>query len=171
MKYLEISSAFTSSSMSVGQILDIPKTTKSDYVSFLLENKSLIPVIFIGYLITLLAFFIFLQTLYCEKAKNLKLNVFSPFFIGQNKLRLFSSKISLIYIFFTIFLFIIITLFSNSIKTDSVIVSTSEIIDSISKLKETDKIPCFYEGKFSFNHNLIGNSFLFSRPGETEIER
>ena len=77
------------------------------------------------------------------------------------QLRAFSSKIALIFLFFNFFLFILINLLANFIKTEAVIVNTDELIDSNEKLLTTSKILLSFDWELRYLSTLPKNSLLF----------
>lgn len=54
--------------------------------------------------------------------------------------RVFSCKVGFMVLFFNLFIFFNLSILTNIIKTDKVVIPTDQIIDSPAKLKETDKI-------------------------------
>ena len=77
------------------------------------------------------------------------------------QLRAFSSKIALIFLFFNLFLFILINLLTNFIKTEAVIVNTDELIDSNEKLLTTSKILLTTDFKLDYLNTSPKKSLLF----------
>lgn len=98
----------------------------------------------------LLAIAILFKSIYRKITKRIKLISFKLFFYNYQKIRILFPKIALILIFFSCFIFINLSLFTNSIKTNVVVINTDQLIDSQTKLDRTNKIPIFYEGSTSY---------------------
>ena len=106
----------------------------------------------IGYLLLFFFSYIFAKKLFpfISPLKKSKLISFKLLYDDYTQLRAFSSKIALIFLFFNLFLFILINLLTNFIKTGAVIVNTDELIDSNEKLLTTSKI--LFTTDFEFTH-------------------
>ena len=119
----------------VGQMLRKPnKLDESDFSLFLIENICLLVIILIGYFLTVTVNFTFL--------KLVKRRCSLHDLLAINRTRLSSSgsfKIAVLSLAFTFFLFFNLSILTNMIKTQKVTVSTSEFIDSFSKINRTTK--------------------------------
>ena len=127
----------------IGQILNEPNNLKkADFSSFLYENVNLLSYMLIGYVLLFLFSYIFLRKLFhfLSPIKKSKLILSKLLYEDATQLRALSPEIALIFVFFNLFLFILINLLTNFIKTDALIVNTDEIIDSNEKLLTTKKI-------------------------------
>ena len=127
----------------IGQILNESNNLKkTELSSFLIENWNLVSYMLIGYLLLFFFSFIFAKKLFpfLSPLKKSKLISSKLLYDDYTQLRAFSSKIALIFLFFNLFLFILINLLTNFIKTEAVIVNTDELIDSNKKLLTTSKI-------------------------------
>lgn len=122
-------------SFQIGQILRKPnKLNKSDLSLFLIENIGLLVIILVGFVLSVIA-----------KCAILKLNkrrfssLYNLLVINRTRSGSISFKIGVLSMALYIFLFFDLRILTNMIKTDKVTVSTSEFIDSISKLNRTSK--------------------------------
>ena len=117
----------------------------------------------IGYLLLFLFSYIFLRKLFpfLSPIKKSKLFLSKFLYDDYTQLRALSSKVALIFLFFNLFLFILINLLTNFIKTEAVIVNTDEIIDSNKKLLSTPKILFINYLYFDTFSSLPKNSLLF----------
>ena len=117
----------------------------------------------IGYLLLFLFSYIFAKKLFpfLSPLKKSKLVSSKLLYDDYTQLRAFSSKIALIFLFFNLFLFILINLLTNFIKTGAVIVNTNELIDSNEKLLTTSKILLTRDYEFRYLSTLPKNSLLF----------
>ena len=93
--------------------------------------------------------------------KKSKLALSKLLYDDYTQLRAFSSKIALIFLFFNFFLFILINLLTNFIKTDAVILNTDELIDSNEKLLSTSKILLTNEWELDYSSTFPKSSLLF----------
>ena len=148
---------------SIGQILNEPSNSKTDLSSFLIENWNLVLYTLIGYLLLFFFSYIFAKKLFSflSPLKKSKLVLSKLLFDDYNQLRAFSYKIALISLFFNLFLFILINLLTNFIKTDAVIVNTDELIDSNEKLLSTTKILFTRNWELYYFSTSPKNSLLF----------
>ena len=148
----------------IGQILNEPNNLKkTDLSSFLIENWNLVSYMLIGYLLLFFFSFIFAKKLFpfLSPLKKSKLISSKLLYDDYTQLRAFSSKIALIFLFFNLFLFILINLLTNFIKTEAVIVNTDELIDSNEKLLTTSKILSTTDFGFWYLSTFPKNSVLF----------
>lgn len=130
----EISRVTSVNTFHVGQILRKPnKLNKSDFSSFLIENVRLLIIILIGYIVILMAIFTLLKLI------RRRCSFYNLLTINRTRLGSISFKIDFIILAFSFFLFFNLSILTNMIKTEKVTVSTSEFIDSISKLNKTTK--------------------------------
>ena len=131
---IEITKAASINAYNVGQLLRKPnKLNKLDFSLFLIENICLFVNILIGYFVILMAIFILL------KLAKRKYNLYNLLTINQTGLGSISFKIAILCLAFSFFLFFNLSILTNMIKTEKATVSTSEFIDSISKLNRTTK--------------------------------
>ena len=117
-EYLEKSSAVSTETYRIGHL--VPKSMneqKNDLSTFLINNKLILFILFVGFLIVGLFNYLFIKN--NERIKNLKVNL-SNLLIDYDKLALLSSKIALIVLFFEIFIFLNLNVLTNTIKTDKV---------------------------------------------------
>ena len=129
-----LSKVTSTAPINVGQILRKPnKFNKLDFSSFLIENIGLMVIILIGYFFILMAIFTLLKLI------KQRYSLYYLLTIDGSRLSSISFKISILLLTFSIFLFFNLSILTNMIKTQKVIVSTSEFIDSISKLNKTTK--------------------------------
>lgn len=130
-----------------------------------MQNILLLVFFVAGYLLMAMLAWILLRWTPNYGPKNLAATVSKSFFLDYPQLRSVSSKVSTIFAFFNLFLFINLLVLSCSIKTDKLLINTGkeilffespkvthlascvdEIIDSLDKLAKTDKILTFYKG-------------------------
>ena len=141
--YLETSKTTSITSFMIGQILTKPdKLQKADISSFLLNNRALLFITIIGYLLFFLFIFAFLKKVFYiyNSTKIIKLILFKLLFLNDKQLQGLSSEIAIIFVFFNFFLLIFLNIVRNCIKTDKVVINTDEFIDSDNRLDETPKI-------------------------------
>ena len=140
----------------VGQMLRKPnKLDESDFSLFLIENICLLVIILIGYFLTVTVNFTFL--------KLVKRRCSLHDLLAINRTRLSSSgsfKIAVLSLAFTFFLFFNLSILTNMIKTQKVTVSTSEFIDSISKINRTTKTLVTFE----INSMHLFNRLFYRKP-------
>ena len=82
------------------------------------------------------------------------------------------SALSLTFVFLNLFLFFNLNFLKNSIKTDKVVIDTSEIIDSNEEMMNTDKTLAFhYSDLFIFAEAPLESHLkrLYDRKKENEI--
>ena len=148
----------------IGQILNEPNNLKkTDLSSFLIENWSLVSYMLIGCLLLFFFSYIFAKKLFpfLSPLKKSKLILSKLLYDDYTQLRAFSSKISLIFLFFNLFLFILINLLTNFIKTEAVIVNTDELIYSNEKLLTTSKILYTTDWELDYLSAFPKKSLLF----------
>ena len=155
----------------VGQLVKKPSFESADFSTFIIQSRFQILKCLIGYFITLLIVFIFKRTVY-PKNRKLKLSSYELFFSDFKIINKFFSKLKYILLAFNLFLFVNLSLLSNSIKTEKVVVPTDELIDSVTKFERTRKEPCFFreENDMEVILNAPSNSFL-SRVFKNKIKR
>ena len=149
---------------SIGQILNEPNNSKkTDLSSFLIENWNLVSYMLIGYLLLFFFSYIFAKKHFpfLSPMKKSKLISSKILYDDYTQLREFSSKIALIFLFFNLFLFILINLLTNFIKTGAVILNTDELIDSNEKLLTTSKILFMRMSDFRYSSTFPKKSLLF----------
>ena len=161
---IEITKTAYSLEDGIGQILNEPNNLKkTDLSLFLIENWNLVSYMLIGYLLLFFFSFIFAKKLFpfLSPLKKSKLISSKLLHDDYTQLRAFSSKIALIFLFFNLFLFILINLLTNFIKTEAVIVNTDELIDSNEKLLTTSKILLTRDERIRYLSTFSKNSLLF----------
>lgn len=129
--------------MTIAQILGEPKQQASDFLAFLYQNVSLVLMIVFGCLLTRLVAVSFLKTIYSNQTKRVKWFSIEILLLACCQATRKLPKLAILFVCFTIFKFIMVTLLSNTIKTTKVVVDTSFLIDSLEKLENTDKRPIF----------------------------
>lgn len=118
----------------IGQLLNNQNPIcKLDLSSFLIENIGLLIIIFIGYLITFSSIFIL------SKVSKRKIDFYSILTVDEHRIEHKLPKSWIISFAFVCFFFLTLSLLRNLIKTDTVIVDTTEFMDSIIKLNQTTK--------------------------------
>ena len=129
------------SRMTAAQVLSEPKQQASDFLSFLYQNLNLVLVMFAGFLLTRLVAILFLKILHSRPTKRLfSLEIL---FLTCCQTVKHLPKLSILFLAFALFRFILVTLLSNCIKTDKIVVDTSFLIDSVEKLEVTNNKPIF----------------------------
>lgn len=153
-KNFETSKTITSSILKIGHLIKEPnKLDKSDFLSFFINNTSLLIALLIGYCLTKLL--IYLYFVFFEEQFNF-LALFSINLRERPKL----SKISIVILFFNLFLLIVLSLLSNSIKTEKLIVKTDKFIDSFDELDKTSKILTLFGSQTRNFKNAQYSSFI-----------
>ena len=142
-EFLEITKTVASSDFRVGNFLNKPNAEKTDFSSFLYNNLNLLLIMLIGYLLIKLSALIFSKLSYHQSLlKNLKLVLLRAFNINQR-----ASIIGLLILSLNLFMFFSLTFLRGTIKTDSVIVNTTQLTDSSNKIINNDKtlVIVYYE--------------------------
>lgn len=161
---LESTKACSTELFQIGQVLNKPNNLEnSDLSSFLFENINVLVYILIGYLLLFVSSFVFLKKVLPKyrSFKISKLFLNKLLFLDSNQLRQLSCEIALIFIFFSLFLFIVTNILSNLIKTNKVVVNTDEFIDSIEKLFTTKKSFTFQPEDLPYFNRTSKSSFLY----------
>ena len=164
IELIEFTKVAYSFPIQLGQVLSETNNSKNtDISSFLYGNINLLSYILIGFLLLFFFSFAFLKQLFpsLSLVEKSKLILSKLLFNNYTQLRAFSSKIALIFLFFNLFLFILMNLLTNFIKTNAVIVNTDELIDSNEKLLNTPKVLFIYTSFFEKFSYLPKSSLLF----------
>lgn len=129
------------------QVLKKPSNfVKKDCLSFLLINFNLVIILLFGYLSMIIIVHLCLKIIRRKfvSRNNFKINAIKFLSLSLNQQRSLIPCIALMSLFFTFFSFIIFFCLISNIKTEKILVSTDEFIDSKEKLKATDKIIFYY---------------------------
>ena len=155
----------------VGQLVKEPSFESADFSTFIIYSQFQILKCLIGYFLTLLIVFVFQRTIYSGN-RRLKLSSYELFFCRLKIINKFYSKLKYILLAFNLFLFVNLSLLSNSIKTEKVVVPTDELIDSVAKFERSRKEPCFFREMHSVEAILTAprTSFL-TRVFNNKIKR
>lgn len=140
-RFIKATKAVCTSSFLVGQYLKpFDNLERSDFTSFLYQNKQLMMIIFSGYLIVAILIFVLSQIINPapDCAKRLRLVLYKILFIDSVKSPC-SFKVALIFLFFHIFMFFCQNFLFGSVKTEKVTIDTSAVIDTTSKLIRSEK--------------------------------
>lgn len=153
-------------SLQLGQFANYPNSYNIDSLNFLIHSKTLIRAFWIGLLWTSISIFGFLwlssnSNSYYKLSKQIRLR---QAFVGmirfyENYLKNTShllSKLNLIMVFFVLFYKIVQTTITSNIQTNGVVIDTSSLIDSKSKLFASRRHSCWLENES--NYKLIKNS-------------
>src|SRR5699024_7059261 len=120
----------------VAQFLNEPTAIRTDLFSFLYENKLILFCMLIGYLVPLSAVcgfsFLCLQT--HRSIRALRTTAPKLLSLSYNRMRPISPKLALILAFFGLFHFILRVTLTSLIKTNAIILDTSQFIDSRQRL-------------------------------------
>ena len=163
-KLIEFSKTVLQNEIGIGQVLNEPNSLeKADFSSFLFENWNLLSYMLIDYLLLFFFSYIFLRKLFhlFSPLKKSKLILSKLLYGDYTQIRALSPEVAIIFLFFNLFLFILISLLTNFIKTDAVIVNTDEIIDSDEKLLSTSKIIFTQYHLLEYFNSFPKNSLLF----------
>ena len=131
------------SRMTAAQSLKTTKHKAADFLSFLYNNVPMLAMIAIGYLITRLAF-ASIWAVYFPRKRKEKWFPFNLLFLSADHVIKWLPKLSILMLSYAIFKFIIVNMLRNTIKSDTVVVDTSFLIDSAEKLETTNKRPIFF---------------------------
>ena len=157
---VELSKVTSINAFNVGQMLRKPnKLNQLDVTLFLIENIGHLAIILIGYFVDLMTIFTLL------KLAKQKCNLYNLLTINRTRLGLGSFKIAVLSLAFSCFLFFNLNILTNMIKTEKVTVSTSEFIDSISKLNTTAKTLV----SFNLNSTALFNRLFKGRKRTDDI--
>lgn len=125
----------------IAQILKKPSSSSNlenvDLSSFLFNNIEILFMLFLGFIFSFFIIFILLRFINQKLKIKIKKFILRPMNLDQ--IRLLSSQAALIYVFFSLFVFIVQNTLENNIKTESVILKTDDYINSFSRLKNTQK--------------------------------
>ena len=157
-KIFETKKIVVSEPFKVAHFLNEPNLKNTDFSSFLYNNFGILTIILLGYLLVKLSTFVFLKLSNRNHSffENLKLVLFRIFRINQNV----SSTLGLLFLSLNLFLFFNLTLLSGTIKTESVVVNTTDLLDSIDKIMNTDRILIINYDAENILSDAPGNSFL-----------
>lgn len=147
----------------VGQYLKKPsELVKVDFSSFIFNNLNILFILFIGYFCLVLIVHMILKFVdhKFRKWKGFKINSIQFLSLSYDKQRFLSPKISLVRLFYSIFLFIILFLLSATIKTDKVVVDTEDFIDSERKFIEANKTMIYNEKELFLFEKAPKGSFF-----------
>ena len=116
-----------------------PDSKFFDFLSVLSNNRLLLTVIFLGYLLVMAVSAAFPGLVYanCSPLKNLKLILLRPLFTDAKALP--SAPLKLIFVFFGLFIFFNLNFLAGTVKTDKIAIDTDDIVDSREKLAATTK--------------------------------
>ena len=139
-RFVELTKPVSLYSFGIAQFLNKPSGIRSDLSAFLVENRLLIFFMLIGYLVPLFAVCIFsLRRLNVHRSiRPLRI---APRLLSlpQNRMRVISPKLARIFVFYSLFLFILRITLTNLIKTNAIILDTSQFIDSRQRLFDSTK--------------------------------
>ena len=154
--FLQITKTLASSTFQVGNFLNGPSTEKTDFSSFLYNNLNLLLIIAIGYLLIKLSTLIFLK-LSCHNSfvKNLRFTLSKIFGTNQR-----ASIIGLLILSLNLFVFFNLNFLTGSIQTESVIVNTTQLLDSTDKIMNNDKTLVILYFEERILSDATSNSFL-----------
>lgn len=127
----------------VGQFVKEPVSKKTTSIDFLWQNSILLYINLLGYIFTILFLVLFFVIDFKFNLIRIKNYLFASLIRNESN----RMKDKLIWIFFSFFLFFSTTILINSIKTDSVIFDTKDIIYNLPQLLGTDKIACWFRGE------------------------
>ena len=131
---IELSKVTSINPLYVGQMLRKPnKLNNSDFSLFLIENIGIFVIILIGFVLTVIAKFTLLKII------KQRYSIYNLLTNNGTRLSPVSFKFGFLSLAFSFFLFFNLNILTNMIKTQKVTVSTSEFLDSISKLNRTTK--------------------------------
>lgn len=131
---VEISKSVGMTSYQIGQLLNEPTgSDKLNLESFLVKNINILFLILIGYLTVLLSVFLISILL------KLKFRLYDLIILNGKQFVKQTSRIVFIFLGFNFFLFFTLNLLTNMIQTKSLVLDTSEFINSIDKLNTTHK--------------------------------
>ena len=167
-EFLEITKTAFLYGYQISQFLNKPNAEKADFSSFLYDNFNILLIILSGYLAIKLSIFVFLKLSSHNGAgfiKYLKLTLFGV----TNFNEALSSTLSLLFLSLNLFLFFNLNFLSGTIKTESVIVDQTQLIDSIDEIINNDKKIIINFSDVFVLADAPGNSFfkkLYDRKRE-----
>ena len=141
-RFVELTKPVSLYSFGIAQYLTKPTGIQSDLSSFLHENRMLIFCVLIGYLVPLLSICtisIWRLQMHRRSIRSIRTTAPKLLFLPNSQKRVIYPKLALIFVFFTLFLFIMRHILTNLIKTNAVILDTSQFIDSRERLFESPK--------------------------------
>lgn len=146
----------------VGQFVKPNTPNISDLSSFLLSNSKLLALILAAYLSMLLVslFFPGLVHWRFNRLASMKLVLFRAPFSNLNQIFRFSSKLGILALSFTFFLFFVRNFLGGSIKTEKTILRTNELIDSPAKLLASQKVMIIFFDQLEMLAKAPEGSFL-----------
>lgn len=121
-RYLESSQPVMSERFHVGQLVKPPEPENADFFGFIVQNQPLIFKCFLGYLLTVIALFIFLKTIYSKpnQGKRSSPPLHHLLFFESLPIDLLYPQLKYPILAFKLFSFVLLALLSNSIKTQKV---------------------------------------------------
>ena len=119
------------------------KQQPSDFLSFLYQNKTLLIILASGHLLARLTVFLFMRAAYSNSTR--RSNRFGWLHQTYQQIESHLSNLAVLFVFLGLFDFINITLLTSSIKTEKLVVDTTQLIDSTAKLKSPQVRPVFFE--------------------------
>ena len=138
-----------------------PASKRLKFAQFLVSNLWFFVFVVLGYLLITIAIAILPKLVYANgrsRLKGLKLILFRAPFMDCNQLP--RVHLRLVYLSFSVFLFLNLNFLGGNIKTENVVVSTDEIVDSIPKLIGTSKTLAFAEDESDLVRMAPEGSFL-----------
>lgn len=151
---LDFSGPLTAQHFQAAQFLDPVETSQVDLSLFFTQNIDFIYQLLIAFALIYLTILLFIahQSLKIKKTLFRKLIFENIIYnlIGLKNNLVKSSKIGLILLFYSLYVFLFLNLLSCNMKTEQVIVKTNHIIDSDYKLLNTPKVACWFESEYDY---------------------
>lgn len=133
---MEFSNPVSLYSFIVSQFLNEPTATRSDLISFLIDNRLLIIYVLIGCLVPLIAVCAFFRRRLRVPCSIRSLGTIAPRLLSlpYSRVLAMSSKLALIFVFFNFFLFFMRSTLTSLIKTNAIVLDTSQFINTRQRL-------------------------------------
>ena len=132
--------------MAAAQSLGTLNQKPSDFLSFLYQNKALLIILVSGHFLAKLVLILFMRVAHVNTTRRPHRR-FDFGWLHQTYWQIEShlSKLAVFFVFLSLFDFLILTMLTNSIKTDKLLIDTTHLIDSSEKVKDTKARPVFYQ--------------------------
>ena len=156
--FVEMTKSVGTLKYQLGQFIKNPNTDKTDFSEFLYDNLNLLVIILIGYLLIILSAIVILKVLNrnYKLLTSFKLAFLKIFYFNQN----LAFRFAFMLMCLDLFLWLNLEFLSATIKTDSILVDQSEIIDSVNQFVDSNKVLVIIYNEEYLLAEAQKNSFL-----------
>ena len=171
--FMEVTPVCGSDSIHLGQMTSFPNSQNADATAFLGYSKTIVLMILAGLLVC--STFVFCYQLTKQKVRLKEINFASQlrrlaaFFSDQSKSSYLITRPNLMRVCFLLFLNLTFNLITSNINQKTVTVDDSLLIDSLTKLFQTTKWPCWFaDSDFDYFVNSAEGSDLWRVSNQTK---